>query len=112
MSIKQKNSKIFVRNVTVLDCGVWDKTRGPVGRSWNVDVEWHGTTDEEGVVVDFQPPRKSQKTSSMSNSIIVFSFQSIMYSRAKTAEKSAFPTLRHFLKTVSCWRHIHSHWQS
>jgi 6-pyruvoyl-tetrahydropterin synthase len=61
MSIKQKNSKIFVRNVTVLDCGVWDKTRGPVGRSWNVDVEWHGTTDEEGVVVDFSAAKKIAK---------------------------------------------------
>jgi len=61
MSIKQQFSKIFVRNVTILDCAVWDRTRGPVGRSWSVDVEWHGATDEEGVVVDFSAAKKIAK---------------------------------------------------
>lgn len=46
-------SKIFIRNVTVLDCAVWDLQKGPIGRSWHVDVSWVGHTDEEGVVLDF-----------------------------------------------------------
>ncbi len=61
MSYAQQQSKIFIRQVTVLDCAIWDKTRGPLGRSWNVDVEWHGKTDEEGVVVDFSQAKKIAK---------------------------------------------------
>lgn len=61
MSYAQQYSKIFIRHVTVLDCAIWDKARGPLGRSWNVDVEWHGKTDEEGVVVDFSQAKKIAK---------------------------------------------------
>lgn len=57
-----QKSKIFVRNVTVLDCGVWDLYHGPVGRSWSVDVEWLGETDDEGVVVDFSQAKKLAKS--------------------------------------------------
>ncbi|MEN9811249.1 MAG: hypothetical protein RLZZ488_2816, partial [Pseudomonadota bacterium] len=61
MELEKQKSKIFVRNVTVLDCGVWDLYHGPVGRSWSVDVEWSGTTDAEGVVIDFSQAKKLAK---------------------------------------------------
>ncbi|MEY3902799.1 MAG: hypothetical protein RL189_2105 [Pseudomonadota bacterium] len=61
MELEKLKSKIFVRNVTVLDCGVWDLHSGPIGRSWSVDVEWSGTTDAEGVVVDFSQAKKLAK---------------------------------------------------
>ncbi|MEY4066371.1 MAG: hypothetical protein RIR26_2579 [Pseudomonadota bacterium] len=54
-------SKIFIRNATVLDCAIWHPTLGPVGRSWNVDLEWQGTTDSEGVVMDFSQAKKLAK---------------------------------------------------
>ena len=54
-------SKIFIRNVTVLDCAVWTHQDGPVGRSWSVDVEWSGHTDAEGVVLDFSSAKKLAK---------------------------------------------------
>lgn len=54
-------SKIFVRNLTVLDCAVWDLHKGPLGCSWNVDVEWEGETDPEGVVIDFSAAKKLAK---------------------------------------------------
>ena len=53
---------IFVRNVTVLDCAVLFPDVGPRGRSWHVDVEWTGTTDNEGVVVDFGTAKKLAKS--------------------------------------------------
>lgn len=53
--------KIFVRNATVLDCAIWDPACGPRGQSWQVDVEWLGRTDEEGVIVDFSLAKKTAK---------------------------------------------------
>ena len=54
-------SKIFIRNATVLDCAVWHPILGPIGRSWNVDLEWQGTLDAEGVVMDFSQAKKLAK---------------------------------------------------
>jgi 6-pyruvoyl-tetrahydropterin synthase len=62
MSTSAMLSKIFINNVTVLDCAVWDLKLGPVGRSWNVDVEWIGHTDHEGVVIDFAAAKKLAKS--------------------------------------------------
>ncbi|MFZ9520117.1 MAG: 6-carboxytetrahydropterin synthase [Silvanigrellaceae bacterium] len=61
MFSSNNTSKIFVRNVTVLDCAVWTLNKGPVGRSWSVDVEWSGQTDFEGVVIDFSNAKKLAK---------------------------------------------------
>ena len=61
MSETAKISKIFIRNVTVLDCAVWRLKEGPVGQSWSVDVEFHGETDHEGVVLDFSAAKKQAK---------------------------------------------------
>lgn len=61
MSVPYQKSRIFIQNVTVLDCAVWDVNIGPVGRSWNVDVEWSGTTDDECVVIDFSTAKKLAK---------------------------------------------------
>lgn len=61
MEKKGQQVRIFVRNVTVLDCAVWDPTCGPRGQSWQVDVEWHGQTDDEGVIVDFSIAKKTAK---------------------------------------------------
>lgn len=58
---ERQHSKIFVRNVSVLDCAIWDLYSGPLGRSWNVDVEWQGATDSEGVVIDFSAAKKLAK---------------------------------------------------
>jgi 6-pyruvoyl-tetrahydropterin synthase len=62
MVTAKNSSKIFIRNVTVLDCAVWTHMDGPVGRSWSVDVEWTGQTDTEGVVLDFSAAKKLAKS--------------------------------------------------
>lgn len=62
MSSCNQLSKIFINSLTVLDCAVWDLKRGPAGRSWNVDVEWTGTTNHEGVVIDFSAAKKMAKS--------------------------------------------------
>jgi 6-pyruvoyl-tetrahydropterin synthase len=54
-------SSIFVRQATILDCAVMHPTRGPIGQSWWVDVEWQGELDSEGVVFDFGLAKKSAK---------------------------------------------------
>lgn len=61
MSEMAKISKIFIRNVTVLDCAIWHLKEGPLGQSWSVDVEFHGETDHEGVVLDFSAAKKQAK---------------------------------------------------
>jgi 6-pyruvoyl-tetrahydropterin synthase len=61
MSLPIQPARIFVRNTTVLDCAVWDPRCGPRGQSWQVDVEWIGSTDSEGVVLDFSHAKKMAK---------------------------------------------------
>jgi 6-pyruvoyl-tetrahydropterin synthase len=61
MKQTRQQVRIFVRNATVLDCALWDSNYGPRGQSWQVDVEWHGHTDEEGVIVDFSLAKKTAK---------------------------------------------------
>jgi 6-pyruvoyl-tetrahydropterin synthase len=61
MKQPRQQVRIFVRNATVLDCALWDPRCGPRGQSWQVDVEWHGHTDEEGVIVDFSLAKKTAK---------------------------------------------------
>jgi 6-pyruvoyl-tetrahydropterin synthase len=62
MSYSSHLSKIFINSLTVLDCAVWDLKLGPIGRSWNVDVEWTGSTNHEGVVLDFSAAKKLAKS--------------------------------------------------
>lgn len=61
MSTHSQCSKIFIRNLTVLDCAIWDIAAGPRGRSWNVDVEWEGETDQEGILIDFSTAKSHAK---------------------------------------------------
>lgn len=61
MKHDSRRSKIFIRQLTVLDCGIWDHLRGPTGCSWSVDVTWFGGTDDEGVVIDFSEAKKLAK---------------------------------------------------
>lgn len=61
MKLPSQQVRIFVRNATVLDCALWDMNHGPRGQSWQVDIEWHGHTDDEGVIVDFSLAKKTAK---------------------------------------------------
>lgn len=52
---------LFVNDLTVLDCAIWHPQRGPIGMSWNVDIEFIGGVDDEGVVFDFSHAKKAAK---------------------------------------------------
>lgn len=52
---------LFYKNVTVLDYAFLDDHRGVVGDALNVDVEFVGETDHEGVVFDFSHAKKKVK---------------------------------------------------
>ena len=60
-TLSAKSAKIFVRNVTILDCALLHKTVGPRGRSWHVDIIWEGETDANGIVFDFSLAKKAAK---------------------------------------------------
>jgi len=53
---------LFVNDLTVLDCAIWDYQRGPIGMSWSVDVEFLGGLDDDGVVFDFSHAKKVAKS--------------------------------------------------
>ncbi|BBH51983.1 6-carboxytetrahydropterin synthase [Fluviispira sanaruensis] len=63
MQIKNRNlTKIFIQNVTLLDCALFIPEKGPKGKSWYVDIVWEGEKDATGVLFDFSLAKKSAKS--------------------------------------------------
>lgn len=52
---------LFVKEITVLDYAYLDPARGVLGGSLDIDVEFIGGLDEEGVVFDFSHAKKAVK---------------------------------------------------
>lgn len=46
-------SKIFTQSVTSLDCAILAEGQLPFGKSWAVDIVWHGEKDQTGILIDF-----------------------------------------------------------
>lgn len=59
--MSEESFNLFVSDLTVLDCAIWDPQKGPIGMSWQVDVEFIGGLDKEGVVFDFSHAKKAAK---------------------------------------------------
>lgn len=54
-------TRLFVEQLTVIDCGLLDRERGLVGTSWQVDAEIAGALDDTGMIVDFGPAKRLLK---------------------------------------------------
>lgn len=57
----EERVSLFVREITVLDYAYLDPSRGVLGGSLDIDVEFIGGLDEEGVVFDFSLAKKAVK---------------------------------------------------
>ena len=58
----EKNGTLFIRDVTKLDCAVFDRSLGIVGHSWHLDVTINGALDENNFVYDFSELKSMVRT--------------------------------------------------
>ena len=53
---------LFCDHITVLDIAYFDAARGLVGASYHVNIELLGSTDDEGILMDFSKAKKAIKS--------------------------------------------------
>lgn len=56
-------AKIFIENITLLDCALLMNAYGPQGKSWRVDALLEGQKDENGILFDFGSAKPVIKSS-------------------------------------------------
>lgn len=95
-------TKIFIHDVTLLDCAILSDSLGPTGRSWYVDVCLEGNKDSNGMLFDFSFAKRTIK------SVIDEEFDHKIHVSSKQVQQQtqsvvviSCPEHRFYLKTYS-----------
>jgi 6-pyruvoyl-tetrahydropterin synthase len=89
-------TRLFVEQLTVIDCAYLDAQRGLVGESWIVDIELDGDLDEQSMLLDFGEVKKRLKRAldgSADHTLVVPGRQpGLELERGSTRTSLRFPT--------------------
>jgi len=106
-AVGDDESTLFIRDVTRVDCALFDASLGIVGQSWHVDLSVSGALDDNGFVYDFSPLKSlvSQVLKSTVDHalLIPVGSQMVQYSETANGEQWRFHAKARMSKTDCTW---------
>lgn len=93
--VAETTGTLFIKDVTKIDCAVFDPGHGIAGESWHLDLSVTGALDQNGFVQDFSPLKRMVRqvlNSTLDHALIIpVGSQSVMYSELELGESWKLP---------------------